>query len=344
MHNVEDRRAVFSLLVELLESLDSSQRAFYPGLFLNIRDRLQILTAPLPDYLEKLQGDGDQDISRDLAALQRSVEELSAMGGMNESLLQFWKIVRRANRLKESIYPIRHEFDEVNRYFLELTAKDYSLTQGSGRGGIMHVGITDQDPYTRGALSLYIPERWDGIRPLPLVMALHGGFGHGRDFLWTWLREARSREFLLAAPSSRQSTWSITGPDVDGANIEQALQEVRDRATVDDSRMLLTGMSDGATYALKRCLDSKTPFAAFAPVSGLLPPFNLGHARGRRIFWIHGSMDWVFPLWYAKAGLRQLRDAGADIIQEIVPDLYHAYPRERNGDILTWFDSGLKIV
>ncbi len=341
---IVDRRAVFGFLVELLESLDSIQRGFFPGLFSNIRERLQILTVPLQDCLEKLQGERDGNISRDLATLQRSVEELAAMEDMNESILQFWKIVRKSNRLKESIYSIRHEFDEVNLYFLERVAKDSCLTQGPERGGIMHIGITDQDPYARGALSLYIPERWDGKRPMPLVMALHGGFGHGRDFIWTWFREARSREFLLVAPTSRQATWSITGPDMDVTTIEQALREVRERAAVDDSRMLLTGMSDGATYALKRCLDSSTPFAAFAPVSGLLPPFSLEHARGRRIFWIHGSMDWVFPLWYAKAGLRQLRDAGADIIQEIVPDLYHAYPRERNGDILAWFDSGLKIV
>ena len=35
-----------------------------------------------------------------------------------------------------------------------------------------------------------------------LVMALHGGSGHGTDFLWTWVREARSRA----------SSWSARRP------------------------------------------------------------------------------------------------------------------------------------
>ena len=40
------------------------------------------------------------------------------------------------------------------------------------------------------------------MRPWTVVtyMFLHGGFGHGRDFLWTWLREARSRSPQYALP------------------------------------------------------------------------------------------------------------------------------------------------
>jgi hypothetical protein len=35
---------------------------------------------------------------------------------------------------------------------------------------------------------------------------------------------------------------------------------------------------------------------------------------------------------------------GADVTLEIVPDLYHAYPREKNDRILTWFDRRLSLA
>ena len=56
-------------------------------------------------------------------------------------------------------------------------------------------------------------------QPVGHVVALHGGSGSGRDFLWTWLREARGRRFLLAAPTAQGPTWSLMGPDLDSRNL-----------------------------------------------------------------------------------------------------------------------------
>ena len=48
-------------------------------------------------------------------------------------------------------------------------------------------------------------------------MALHGGSGHGRLFLWSWLREARARGVILVAPTAIGDTWSLMEPDMDSA-------------------------------------------------------------------------------------------------------------------------------
>ena len=135
--------------------------------------------------------------------------------------------------------------------------------------GLLHGG-PDTDPYARGAASFYIPGNRGRSEPLPLVIALHGGFGHGRDFIWTWLREARSRRFALACPTSLNITWTITGPDADGEMLKQLLAFSLGRWNIDRSRILLTGLSDGATYALKRSLDEETPFYALCHLLG--PP------------------------------------------------------------------------
>ena len=172
-------------------------------------------------------------------------------------------------------------------------------------------------------------------------MALHGGFGHGADFIWTWLREARSRGWILLAPTSRGTTWSLMGPDVDAASLDSMLAYVRERWRVDAGRMLLTGLSDGATYTLLHGLREGSPFTALAPVSGVLHPHNFANgnvarAAGRRIRLVHGALDWMFPVDLARQAAKTLRDAGAAIEYDEAEDLSHAYPRERNGAILEW--------
>ena len=87
-------------------------------------------------------------------------------------------------------------------------------------------------------------------RAWPLIVALHGGGGNGRDFVWTWLREARSRGYLLLAPSSHGSTWSFLGADVDAPRLASLIAWLGERWHIDARRILLTGLSDGATYTL----------------------------------------------------------------------------------------------
>ena len=81
----------------------------------------------------------------------------------------------------------------------------------------------------RGASSLYVPEYYDDARAHPLIVALHGGSGHGRDFLWTWLVEARTRGAILLSPSSLDSTWSLMGRDLDSGNVAAMVDRISQR-------------------------------------------------------------------------------------------------------------------
>ena len=69
--------------------------------------------------------------------------------------------------------------------------------------GIIH---DHNEPGSRGGFSLYVPEYYTPDRAWPLVMALHGGSGNGRGFLWSWLRDARSFGAILVAPTATGST------------------------------------------------------------------------------------------------------------------------------------------
>jgi phospholipase/carboxylesterase len=244
---------------------------------------------------------------------------------------------------QQILYPLRKALRPVSFYFLEAPLRDRVEELDPEVDGQSQVGIfrvRDQSR-TRPTFDLYVPESYDGLRPWPLVVALHGGSGTGEDFLWSWFREARGRRFLLMAPTSLGSTWSMMGDDVDAPALRRMVGYVSENWRVDAGRILLTGLSDGATYTLLCGLQKEMPFTALAPLSGVLHPANLSNgnlerARGRRIYLVHGELDWMFPVALA-------RIACAEVVFRSIPDLSHTYPRDENDRVLTWFDPTLAL-
>jgi phospholipase/carboxylesterase len=251
--------------------------------------------------------------------------------------------------VQEALYPLAPVFAAVSRWFLEPARRDddalvarlaaAALRDDGARVGVLHAA---NDRGERGGFSLYVPETADGATAMPLVVALHGGHGHGRDFLWSWLRDARSRGALVLAPTSRDRTWSIMGgEDVDAEPLRGMVDAVAARYPVDRARVLLTGMSDGGTYAFLCGLRDDMPFTHLAPACGVLHPFlvasgGLKRARGRPIYLVHGALDWMFPVETARMAREALGAAGARLVYREIEDLSHTYPRDENARILDW--------
>jgi phospholipase/carboxylesterase len=269
-----------------------------------------------------------------------------------EDPVGLYRALRRFARVQEALYSLAPALEPVSRWFLEpahrgdddLVARlrEGAVQDRDPRVGVLHLG-NERD--ARGGFSLYVPEARSGLAPMPLVVALHGGHGHGRDFLWSWLREARSRGMLVLAPTSRERTWSIMGgADVDAKALREAIASVAARYPVDRARVLLTGMSDGGTYALLCGLREDMPFTHLAPACGVLHPLLLGRggiarARGQPIYLVHGALDWMFPVHTARMTREALLAAGARLVYREVDDLSHTYPRDENPKILDWLSS-----
>src|SRR5205085_9040839 len=194
-----------------------------------------------------------------------------------------------------------------------------------------------------GGYSMFVPEYYMPDRRWPLVMALHGGSGNGRGFLWSWLREARSLGAILIAPTATGPTWALMGDDTDSPNLCRILEETRTRWNVDPARMLMTGMSDGGTFCYVSGLDAASPFTHLAPVSATFHPLMAEMADAQRlqglpIHIVHGKLDWMFPVQVARQTQQALSAAGANVTYRELDDLSHTYPREMNAAMLGWMN------
>ncbi len=246
-----------------------------------------------------------------------------------------------------ALYPLAAHLRAVSQFFLEASIRDDKdflerldkATFDRVDFGVTHFGGA---PGTRGGFSLYVPEYYDMARAWPLIVALHGGSGNGGAFLWSWLREARSRGMVLIAPTARGSTWSLMEPEVDGSNIDQMLDETAGRYNIDPARKLLTGMSDGGTFAYVLGLRGPCRFTHLAPIAAAFHPMMLAwgdatRVKGLPIHITHGALDWMFPPQTAQMAERVLAEAGARASYQEVADLSHTYPRDENARILDWF-------
>jgi phospholipase/carboxylesterase len=352
--------AVGAATLGALEALEAAARRLHPPSLPQLRARVGPVHARLLAAVEAfrralppagLEAFHDQ-LARGADAALDATRDFVTEGAPGDPSLVL-RALRHHCRAQALLYPLRGVLPPLGRYYAEpeyhaeLERLDRSAGEAPPRGGSeagASVGLHVADgpgKDGRGGFSLYVPERHAAGSPRPLVVALHGGFGHGRDFLWTWLREARGRDCLVLAPSSRGSTWALDSPAAETAALAAMVAFVRERWSVDPERILLTGLSDGATFALLAGLAEGAPYTALAPVSGVLHPLvhrlgNLARARGRRIYLVHGALDWLFPVALARLARDALAQAGADLTYRELEDLSHAYPREENAAILRW--------
>jgi phospholipase/carboxylesterase len=262
-------------------------------------------------------------------------------GPPHERIARILGAIHCLARAQETFYQLRLGLPPFAAYWClpGIEVADQPARRGSAGApatGILHVSRGGH----HGGFSLYVPEQYTPERPWPTIVALHGGSGNGRDFLWTWVREAKSCGYLLVAPTAAGDTWSA----VDDRGLLQVLAWVEQRYRLDVDRILLTGLSDGATFTLLYGLAHPDVYRALAPLCGVLHPANevlgnLGRARGVPIYLVHGAQDFLFPVALAHVTRDTLASAGAALEYREIADLSHTYPRSENARILRWFDS-----
>ena len=338
-------------LLNALDGLEFAARNLHPeglerlwsilspldGALRNARPALE--EAAWPDRLDGPKQALSSSADTALDALAR-MEVAGGTGDMQEAL----RGTRARAPALEYLYPLAPMLPPVSKFFLEPSARgDEERLERLARPSRPEAGVTHfgNGRGERGGWSLFVPEDLDPETPAPLVVALHGGGGHGRLFLWSWLRAARTAGAILAAPTSAARTWALMGDDQDTPRLLDVVAQISERHAVDPARLLLTGMSDGATFSYVSALPSDGPWTHLAPFAGTFHPMLLEFVdaerlRGLPIYLAHGALDWMFPVGIARAARDAFSARGAAVAYRELPDLAHAFPTEECAAVLAW--------
>jgi phospholipase/carboxylesterase len=347
---VDDVVAVLPPLLQSLEALGFIARHLNPPDFGAVMEAAGTPDQALQAVRSRLTAWPEQFAHLQLPLQTASDAALTAFAALravqngNGDLIAVFRALRHGPRAQEALYPLAATLPPVSAFFLDPALRDDDdllarlAEPAKANTGIVH---DHNEPGSRGGFSLYVPEYYTPDRAWPLVMALHGGSGHGRGFLWSWLRDARSFGAIVVAPTAIGGTWALMGEDVDSPNLARILEAVQARWNIDPTKLLLTGMSDGGTFCYVSGLESASPFTHLAPVAATFHPLMAEMAdaerlRGLPVYLVHGQLDWMFPVQVARQTRKLLSVAGADVTYRELDDLSHTYPREINAAILAW--------
>ncbi|MDO8290446.1 MAG: phospholipase [Parvibaculum sp.] len=347
--------AVVPQLLEALEGLHFIARHLHPPRLEELLQKFGEGDLPVRLGLEAFNAIDWPDDLKPFAAQVNLVatevltayEELRGAETEANPIVGAYRALRHVSRAAEALYPISAMLPPVSPFFLEpqargdkaLAARLAAADMGREDAGLRHLSNDKQE---RGGFSIYVPETYDAAVPCPLIIAMHGGSGHGRDMLWTWIASARTRGAILLSPTSIGPTWSLMEPELDHQNLMRMIEYVKENWSVDGEHILLTGMSDGGTFTYVLGLQSGAPFTHLAPIAASFHPFLIEMADPARVkdlpvYITHGALDWMFDKEMGRVANRAMTGAGARVVYREIADLSHTYPRDENPHIMDWF-------
>lgn len=169
----------------------------------------------------------------------------------------------------------------------------------------------------------------------PLIIYLHGGTGVSINYKGEKAYEMLSPlidsiPLFLASPSADRTTrwWSYNGL----YRILQTVRYMKFHYPIDESRIFLAGVSDGAAgcWAAANCING--PFAGFIAISGYggivqstgidLNPVNIAQ---RPLYIINGGKDHLYPIEIVTGFLDYMQNQGVNVIRSIHPDEPHGF-------------------
>ena len=244
------------------------------------------------------------------------------------------------------LYGLRADTAKLQEYWLlpdaidEREALEAPSPDAGAAAGVIH----RRRASPRAGYSLYVPESYTPSREWPLIVCLHGAYGRGDHFIWSWLRPAKSRGYMLLSPKSLDVTWSILQPERDTRSVEAMLDEVCGEYAVDRGRVYLSGLSDGGTFTYLLGLGRPELFAGIAPVaadfSGMMDDM-LRRRQGQNlpICIVHGAHDHIFPVDPIRKGHGLLNRLGYNARYEELPDWGHSHCSGINERlVMPWFE------
>lgn len=163
---------------------------------------------------------------------------------------------------------------------------------------------------------LHVPPSYDGGKPYPLVIGLHGASGNAESMLVLWSRIADEKGAIVLSVegTTKVRENSYRWDDRSEAVILAILREVEEKYKIDPKRVYLCGFSQGGYLAYSAAMHSPDLFRGVVCFGGIYPEqleydFPEAKKRGLGVYIVHGVEDHE-SLPGARAAAERLKKAG----------------------------------
>jgi poly(3-hydroxybutyrate) depolymerase len=188
---------------------------------------------------------------------------------------------------------------------------------------------------------MFVPSSYDGSRPFPLVIALHGLGGTEDAFFDNYDKAfpplAERHGYIVAAPLGYRVDgsygWGLGTPPADPntrrvqerseADVMEVLRTVRQQYRIDESRIYLAGHSMGAIGTWKIAPKYPDIWAAIATFSGSGAPATLERIKHIPEFVVHGDNDPTVNVQGSRTMVAKAKELGIEVTYIEVPGGNH---------------------
>ena len=261
-------------------------------------------------------------------AAQSPTSDLAALDG---AIADFWE-ARTDDEVSAASADILATNATIEEVWPRLRAgRTYDRSAPTGR---LLLSRTNRDGLEHEYVVL-IPDNYDPANRYPVRVYLHGGVSRPkRENGEFWRNEARitRNDAVVVIPSGwSESLW---WQDSQIENLSGILHDLKRTYNLDENKVFLLGISDGATGAYYQGFKATTPWAAFLPLNGhpvvLANPatdsdgdIHVTNLRNKPLFVINGDEDPLYPTSSVRPFLSLFDAAGVLIDFRAQPNAGH---------------------
>jgi predicted esterase len=190
---------------------------------------------------------------------------------------------------------------------------------------------------------IFVPAGYDGSKPFPLIIALHGMGGNENSYFDSYANgafkaEAEARGYIVACPKGREPASMYLGAAE--KDVMDVIAEVRRDYRIDPDRVYMTGHSMGGFGSWSIAMNHPEVFAAIAPVAGGGNPLTLPKITHVPQLVVHGDNDKTVPVERSRVMVEAAKKIGTEVKYVEVPGGSHidvVVPTFK--DVFDWFDA-----
>jgi hypothetical protein len=209
-----------------------------------------------------------------------------------------------------------------------------------------------------------VPPGYDPARRYQVRFQLHGGIGGRADNKPRGTGEigplAGAEQFYVLPYAWADSPWWSSDEVL---NLNAIVDSLKRTYNIDENRVVVAGVSDGATGAYYIAMHDTTSYASFLPLNGFIMVLANGeiddgrifpnNLRNKPLFVVNGGRDRLYPTGIVEPFTHHLRSGGVQIDYHPQPEGEHNtkwwselkdtfeqfvadHPRDPHPDTLTW--------